>query len=141
MATTAELPNIRLSPSSSRKSTPKNRKAHLPKEEPPLPLEAWEKVGMTKEEFEEMVIRVKKELEEWNQKRLIDFMSTFWDSVDDMQRRLDELDRFREKYNRMAGWSADVMQCVDAIDEEMYLIETRLDEIFSEIDRMEYNYD
>lgn len=141
MATLAEIPNIRLSPSSSRKSTPKNRKAQLPKEEPPVPPEPWEKVGMTKDEFEVMLLRVKKDLEEWNQKRLIDFMSTFWDSVDDMQRRLDELDRLREKYNKMAAWSADVLERVEAIDEEIYLIETRLDEIFSEVDRLEYEYD
>lgn len=96
---------------------------------------------MTKEEFEAMILRVKKDLTEWNQKKLIDFMDSFWDSVEDMQRRLDELDRLREKYNKMAAWSADVLNCVEKIDEEILLIEARLDEIFSEIDRMEYEYD
>lgn len=141
MATLSELPSIRVSPASSRKSTPKNRKAQLPKEDSPKPLELWEQVGMTKEEFETYEQKTRTLLEEWNQEKLQRSVEGWWDSVSDMQRRLDELEEMRGRYCRLAAWSAEIMKAVEDIDAETFFLENCLDEIMSEIDRMEYEWD
>jgi predicted RNase H-like nuclease (RuvC/YqgF family) len=141
MATLAELPSIRVSPSSSRRSTPKNRKSQLPKEEPPKPLELWEQVGMTKEEFDAYQQKVQALLEDWRRERLQRSVEDWWDSVSDMQRRLDELELIRGRYCRLAAWSAEIMKAVEDIDAETFFLENRLDEVMSEMDRLEYEWD
>ena len=141
MATLSDIPNIRVSPSSSRKSTPKNRKMQLPQEEPPKPFELWEQVGMTKEEFETYEQKVRTLREEWKQERLQRSVEGWWDSVSDMQRRLDELEEIRGRYCKIAGWSAEIMKAVEDIDTETFFLESCLDDIMSEMDRLEYEWD
>ena len=141
MATQAEIPSICISPSSSRKSTPKNRKVQLPKEEAPKPLELWEQVGMTKEEFEAYQQRIQLLLSNWKQERLQKSVEGWWDSVSDMQRRLDELELIRGQYCKIAAWSADIMKIVDDIDSETYFLESCLNDMMSEMDRLECEYD
>lgn len=96
---------------------------------------------MTKEEFDAYQQKVQALLEDWRQERLQRSVEDWWDSISDMQRRLDELELIRGRYCRLAAWSAEIMKAVEDIDAEMFFLENRLDEVMSEMDRLEYEWD
>ena len=114
------------------KSNPNTRSNKVKPEEPPRIIPDWEKVGMGQKEFEDLMDKMVKvaresQLEKYHENVMADMNSVgYWES------RIETLERYRERYNTKAGWSADAIQDVKDIDaeiaqceEEIYQIEAK----------------
>lgn len=98
--------------------------------EPPRIIPDWEKVGMTQAEFEAMMERVRKASREYEAQVYMENMLADLDSVSYWASRIETLEMCRERYNKKAAWSAEVIQAVNEIDAE-------IEECEGEIDRIE----
>lgn len=125
MANDDELPTIVMkSKSSSRSSTLSNVSIKV--------ISDWEKVGMTKEEFEEMNQRVAEQMKEWEAEKKQAFKRIPYvemDEVDYWENQIEILETRRERYNKKRGWSAQDLDAIDEIDEAIAYCEEQLDEL------------
>lgn len=113
-----------------------------PFQEPlPSPPSPWKQVGMSEEEYKASLERIAKRIEEWRKEAVQDYLESEWNSVSYWESRLDFLERSRGRYVKVRGWSADIIEEVDAIDEAISECLERLDEIWDYQDRLEVEYD
>jgi hypothetical protein len=142
----------KIKPISSKKSTPKMKTPEprpefleplspAPISPPPPPPTAWELLGMTEEDFNAMQERVHKQYREDMRKTLIDNLIAELDSPSYWNRRIERLEKEREYFNKKRGWSALDIACVDQIDADIQECEDEIERIYSEMDRLEYEYD
>jgi len=105
------------------------------------PTYPWEQMGMTEDEFHAMQERVRKQmLETMRENYINNFLAeiecpSFW------LRRIEQLEKEREFFNKKRAWSAADMLAVDKIDEEIEECQVELDKLYAEEDRLEYEYD
>ena len=94
---------------------------------PPIP--EWEKVGMAEADYKAMMERVAKQMAEWQVKNMKAAMDAELDSVCYWSTRLEKLERARECYNKKRGWSAEDIQAVDQIDEDIQECEETIERL------------
>ncbi len=148
--------NIKVS--SSRKTTPVNKKPASPPSSPrpeflePLspkpitpptpPPTPWEMLGMEEVEYHAMMDRVRKQYAEDMRKTYMDNMIADLQRPNYWLRRIEMLEKEREYFNKKRGWSAADMIAVDRIDEEIAECEDELDNLYAQQeDRLEAEYD
>ncbi len=108
---------------------------------PPPPPSPWETLGMTEEDYVAMMERVRKQQiefmrENYTNNVLADMQRpSFW------LRRIEQLEKEREYFNKKRGWSAADMLAVDRIDEEINECQCELEDLYAEEDRLENEYD
>lgn len=108
---------------------------------PPPPPSPWEDLGMTEEEFLAMMERVRQEQRKSMRENFINNLvadlrrPSFW------LRRMEQLEKEREYFNKKRGWSAMDMLAVDKIDAEIQECENELEMIYGDEDRLEVEYD
>ncbi len=147
--------NIKVS--SSRKTTPVNKKTASPPASPrpeflePLspkpitpptpPPTPWETLGMEEADYHAMMERVRNQMiEDMRQNYINNLLAdlqrpSFW------LRRIEMLEKEREYFNKKRGWSAADMMAVDRIDEEIAECQDELDTLYADEDRLEAEYD
>lgn len=116
----------------SNSNTRSNKVKAEPVPEPARVIPDWERVGMTQEDFEEAMKRVWKTSQEYATKQYHANILADMDSVSYWNNRIETLERFRERHNKMAAWSAEVIQAVDDIDAEIAECEAEIDRIENE---------
>ena len=125
MANDDELPTIVVkSKSSSRSSTLSNVSIKV--------VSDWEKVGMTKEEFEAMNQRVAEQMKEWEAEKKQSYKRIPYEEMDEIEyweNQIEILETQRERYNKKRGWSAQDLDAIDEIDEAIAYCEEQLDEL------------
>ena len=105
---------------------------------PPTP---WETLGMEETEYQAMMERVRKQMMEDMRKNYMENLladmlrPSFW------LRRIEQLEKEREYFNKKRGWSAADIQAVDRIDEEIGECQDELDNLYADEDRLEVEYD
>lgn len=110
----------------------------VPLPPPPTP---WEDLGMTEQEFLAMMERVRQQQRESLRENYINNLladlkrPSFW------LRRIEQLEKEREYFNKKRGWSAGDMLAVDRIDEEIEECEKELEMIYADEERLEVEYD
>lgn len=124
-----------------RNATRTNKKKNAePKPEPiPEPIPEWEQVGMTKEDYEALRTRMAKEMMDSQIETYKRNVLAEMDTVDFWERRIESLEKSRERYNKKMGWSAEDIAAVEEIDAEIKECEdeiSRIEEMddFDEID-------
>lgn len=96
---------------------------------------------MTEEEFLAMMERVRQEQRKSMRENFINNLvadlrrPSFW------LRRMEQLEKEREYFNKKRGWSAMDMLAVDKIDAEIQECENELEMIYGDEDRLEVEYD
>lgn len=143
---------VKTTPQTSKKSTPKTPRPEfleplspspvspslVPPPPPPTP---WEELGMSEPEFLAMMERVRQQQREAMRENYINNLfadlkrPSFW------LRRIEQLEKEREYFNKKRGWSAADIVAVDRIDEEIEECENELEMIYAEEDRLEVEYD
>lgn len=120
---------------SSRSSTQSNKsKKSVEKEEVKVveTVPEWEQLGMTKEAFEELRAKTAKEMAEAQVENLRQSYLADIDSVSYWQGRKEFLEKLREPYNKMPGWSADVIGQVEQLDLDIKECEDEIDRLQQE---------
>lgn len=108
---------------------------------PPPPPTPWEDLGMTEADFLAMMERVREQQRESMRENFVNNLvadlkrPSFW------LRRIEQLEKEREYFNKKRGWSAMDMVAVDRIDEEIQECEDELEMIYADEDRLEVEYD
>lgn len=147
----------KLKPATSRKTTPVNKIVVPPLDSPrpeflePLspkpitpptpPPSPWEILGMTETDYNAMMDRLyKQRVEDMRQNYMNNLLAdmqrpSFW------LRRIEQLEKEREYFNKKRGWSAADMMVVDRIDAEIAECQDELDNLYGEEDRLEVEYD
>ena len=129
---------------SSRKSTPKTPRPEFLEPLSPGPASAqspWERIGLTEEEYTALQERVRNAFvterkKEYNVFLLAEMeMPAFW------SRRMDQLEKEREVFNKKWGWSAAELARVEQIDEELKECQEEFDRLLAIEDRLQYEYD
>lgn len=141
-------------PTSIKKKTPKNSEpapsprpdfleplSPTPVTPPPLPPTPWEMLGMTEEAYLAMRERVFKQFQEDQRKNYMDALIADLESPSYWNRRIEQLEREREFFNKKRGWSAADITCVERIDADIQECEDELERIYAEEDRLEVEYD
>lgn len=116
----------------SRSSTRTNKVKAEPLPEPPRIIPDWERVGMTQQEFEQMMERVQKAARAYEAQVFVENMLDDLDSVSYWVSRIEALEMCRERYNKKAAWSAEVIRAVEEIDAEIKECEGEIDRIEGE---------
>jgi hypothetical protein len=143
---------IQLTKPSSRKSTPTNKGTPRPEFLEPLspvsplmpvppPPTPWENLGMTEQDFHEMMARVNKQYEEDRRREYKEHVLAEMNSPSYWERRIEILEKEREFFNKKRGWSAGDIVCVDRIDAQIAECEGEVERIYAELDRLENEYD
>lgn len=96
---------------------------------------------MTEEEFLAMQERVRKQMMETMRENYINNLLAEIESPSFWLRRIEQLEKEREYFNKKRGWSAADMLAVDKIDEEIEECQVELDKLCAEEDRLENEYD
>lgn len=143
---------VKSKPPTSKKTTPKTPRASfleplsptpvspsfVPPPPPPTP---WETLGIQEEEYKAMMDRLYRQYaqdmrENYVNNLLADLRRpSFW------LRRIEQLEKEREYFNKKRGWSAADICAVERIDEEIEECQTELDTLYAEEDRLEVEYD
>jgi hypothetical protein len=137
---------MKTKPQTSKKTTPTTPRPEFleplsPTLPPPPPPTPWEDLGMSEPEFLAMMKRVRDQQcesmrENYINNLLADFKRpSFW------LRRIEQLEKEREYFNKKRGWSAMDITAVDRIDEDIQECENELDLIYAEEERLEVEYD
>lgn len=119
---------------SSRASTQSNKSVE---EAPPPPVPEWEQVGTTKEEYEALCEKVKKQMIDSQLESIKQIMIAELDSISYWQSRIEKLQKMREPYNKRQGWSAEVLEEVEQIDANIQDCENEIDRIQQECNKEE----
>jgi hypothetical protein len=116
----------------SRASTRSNKVKPEPIPEPSPAIPDWEKVGMNKEDFEALMERMRKAQREYDAQVFLENMLADLNSPSYWYSRIETLEMCRERYNKKAAWSAEVIRAVDEIDAEIAECEGEIYRIESE---------
>jgi len=108
---------------------------------PPPPPSPWETLGMTEEDFHAMLERVRQQQREFDRERYMSNLVAELQSPSFWLRRIEQLEKEREYFNKKRGWSAADIVCVDRIDDQIRECEEELEVIYAEEDRLEAVYD
>jgi hypothetical protein len=108
---------------------------------PPPPPSPWETLGMTEEDFLSMMERVRQQQREFDRERYMRNLVAELQSPSFWLRRIEQLEKEREYFNKKRGWSAADIVCVDRIDDQIRECEEELEVIYAEEDRLEAAYD
>ena len=81
---------------------------------------------MSGEEFKGLGGRVAKQMVAWQVENLKVAMAAEWDSIAYWESRIETLERYRERYNKKRGWSAEDIDAVDGIDDEIRVCEDNI---------------
>jgi hypothetical protein len=108
---------------SSRSSTQSNKSKKSVETPPPTPapepVPEWEQVGMTKEDYETLCQKIAKQKVEDEiasaRKQALEEV----DTIEYWERRIESLERYRERFNKKRGWSSEVMDEVEEIDKSI----------------------
>jgi hypothetical protein len=148
--------NILIKKPVSRNTTPKNKGAvasTTPRPEfleplspkpvtpPPPPPTPWETLGMTESDYHAMMDRVRRQMMEAMRENYINNLLADLEHPSFWLRRIEQLEKEREYFNKKRGWSAADMVAVDRIDEEIQECEDELERIYAKEDRLEVEYD
>jgi hypothetical protein len=96
---------------------------------------------MSEEEYTAMMQRLHKQQMEFMRENYINNLladlrrPSFWN------RRIEQLEKEREYFNKKRGWSAADIVAVGRIDEEIEECQNELDDLYAEEDRLEVEYD
>jgi hypothetical protein len=85
--------------------------------------------------------RVFKQYKEDQRKNYMDALIADLDNPSYWNRRIEQLEREREFFNKKRGWSAADITCVERIDADIQECEDELERIYAEEDRLEVEYD
>jgi hypothetical protein len=96
---------------------------------------------MTEEDFHAMLERVRQQQREFDRERYMSNLVAELQSPSFWLRRIEQLEKEREYFNKKRGWSAADIVCVDRIDDQIRECEEELEVIYAEEDRLEAVYD
>ena len=116
---------------SSRSSTQSN-KSKKSVEPLVVPVPEWEQVGMTKEDYEALCEKVKKQIVDSEVESMKQNMIADLDSISYWQSRIEKLEKMREPYNKKAAWTAEMLEQLEEVDFE-------IQECLEEIHRINQN--
>lgn len=108
---------------------------------PPPPPTPWEILGMAEMDYHAMMDRVRQQMMDSTRENYINNLLADLESPSFWLRRIEQLEKEREFFNKKRGWSAIDMVAVDRIDEEIQECEDELDRIYAKEDRLETEYD
>lgn len=77
---------------------------------------AWERAGMTKEEYDSYLVRMKLRMTKWKEEQMRSFHEADAKSPNFWLARLSLLEMQRRPFMKQAGWSAEDMDTVFKID-------------------------
>ena len=108
---------------------------------PPPPPTPWEDLGMTETDFRSMMDRVRNRYAEEMRMNYINNLAADLKRPSFWLRRMEQLEKEREYFNKKRGWSAADIMAVERIDGEIQECESELDTIYADEDRLEVEYD
>lgn len=141
---------------SSRNTTPKNKVviatpaarpdfleplSPKPVTPPPPPPTPWEILGMPETDYHAMMNRVRQQMADSMRENYINNLLADLENPSFWLRRIEQLEKEREFFNKKRGWSAIDIAAVDRIDEELQECEDELERIYAQEDRLEAEYD
>lgn len=121
---------VKNTPRNTTRTNKKKNAEQEPKPEPiPEPVPEWEQVGMTKEDYEALRQRMAKEMMDSQIETYKQNILAEMDTVSFWERRIESLEKSRERYNKKMGWSANDIAAVEEIDAEIKECEAEIDRI------------